>query len=853
MAKIFISYCHDDEKFMTEYLIPLFNTLQQENKIEFFYDRKLRSGEELFKTIDFHMRDSDIAILLLSKSFYNSENCKKEKNAFLKRKQLDGIYMLSLIISECDWHNDISISKDLLLNTDGKNLVSLSKEQLENELQKVKERLISINNDIEILKQLKTIKIQEFNNFLEDTDIFKTSHRSKNTLLLSDIFIYPQLRKYRIDEDKDEDIDSENIFTESKEYKYIFIHGDDQSGKTALLKKIIQSSLEKYFITFYFLPEENFDGHIFNILVRKFKQMFEIKLSDEKIKRFLMENKEKIILFFDDFHKINNKKKIIEKISIFSKIICTVDLIYNLDVEINAIRDQIIKFAIKEFSPKKRDALIKRWLYLDEDIKTAEDPEKVKQIDKKAEQIEIITGKSLNGGIMPAYPFLILSILSNVETLNRPLSQQITSYGYCYEALIIIAFTKIGLKTDDEIAGCINFLSHFAYKLFKKEAYESNAYDFESFLADYEEKIALPFKKEIFIKKLEKSRLLIKTSLGTYRFDYKYIYYYFVAKYLSNNNNIAIEIKHLCANIHKDENAYIVIFYSHNNKSDEFYKILLDEANNVFTTNAIVSLNKDDTKFFDTSYKAVLNVALPNKNHNYKAERDKRLEVKSEKEYSESHENSLDDSTDDYSKNLRKSIKLVEAIGLIAKNRCTSIEKSKVKELLLTAINLNLRGLDSFFCLFKTPDVQTEFINFFAEAIKKEILREQETDYEKCKKIAHNFFWGMNFLYVYIIIQKTIHSIGSERIIPFMEDIANNDLTAANELILEGIKIIYGKNIDKTHLFRYIKNKNTSELAKTILRIFVVDFCKMHPIKHYSDIQQLSDKMQINIEKIKKR
>ena len=204
----------------------------------------------------------------------------------------------------------------------------------------------------------------------------------------------------------------------------------------------------------------------------------------------------------------------------------------------------------------------------------------------------------------------------------------------------------------------------------------------------------------------------------------------------------------------------------------------------------------------------------------------------------------MDDSTDDYSKNLRKSIKLVEAIGLIAKNRCTSIEKSKVKELLLTAIKLNLRGLDSFFCLFKTPDVQTEFISFFAEAIKKEILREQETDYEKCKKIARNFFWGMNFLYVYIIIQKTIHSIGSERIIPFMKDIADNNLTPANELILEGIKIIYGKNL--------IKNKNTSELAKTILRIFVVDFCKMHPIKHYADIQQLSAKMQINIEKIKK-
>ena len=305
MAKIFISYSHKDEDFMKEHLIPVFDALKKENKIDFFYDRKIRPGGELFDTIDFHMRDSDIAILLLSKSFYNSENCKTEKNTFLKRKQLDGIYILPLIISECDWRNDISISKNLLLNTDGKNLTSLTEEQLKNELQKIKVRLISIKDDIEILKQLKKIKAQEFSNFLEDTDIFKTSHRSKNTLLLSDIFIYPQLRKYRIDEDTDEDIDSEDIFTESKEYKYIFIHGDDQAGKTSLLKKFVQSLLQKYFIPFYFTPEEDFEGHIFNILVRKFKQIFKTGLSDEEIKRFLIENKERIILFFDDLHRIH--------------------------------------------------------------------------------------------------------------------------------------------------------------------------------------------------------------------------------------------------------------------------------------------------------------------------------------------------------------------------------------------------------------------------------------------------------------------------------------------------------------------------------------------------------------------
>lgn len=849
MSKIFISYSHNDEDFIKENFIPLFESLKKENNIDYFYDRLIRSGGELFSTIDYHLNDCDMAILFLSESFYESDSCQQEKDKLLDKKQIEGIYVLPLVISECKWKEDNSISKNLVLNTDGKNLCSLNKDRLENEIKEIKNRLIAIDNDIKMIQNLK--KMPEFNDFLEDADIFKTSHRSKDTLLLSDIYVYPKLQRYRFDEEQNDDIDSQNIFNESVSYKYIFIQGDDQSGKTSLLKNYMKMSLENNFIPLYFSHNEDFDGHIFNILAKKFKQEFMTDLPDETIKRFLENNKENIILLFDDFYKIHNKKKVIEKIDVFSKVICTVDLIYNLDTDIKSIQDKIIKFSIKEFSPKKRNELIKKWLYLDNDIKTSGEAEFIKQLDYKAEQIEIVTGKSLNGGIMPAYPFLILSILSNVETLNRPLNQQITSYGYCYEALIIIAFTKIGMKTDDEIAGCINFLCHFAYDLFKKRIFEMNNSDFDSFLEKYQENIALPFKQDVFIKKLENSRLLIRTTLGTYKFDYKYIYYYFVAKYLTDNNDISL-IESLCKNIHKDENAYILIFYSHNNKSNKFYEILLNEANSTFSKNVEITLTKKDTSFFASRCEELIDDNLPNKNHNYKMERDKRLELRVEQEYSETSENPLDDLVDEYSKDLRKSVRLVETMGLIAKNRCTSIAKSKIKELLIAAVNLNLRGLDTFFCLFKDSETQNFFIDFFTVAIKDIISKEQKIDNEKCKNIARNFFWKMNSLYVFVIILKTIQSVGSDRIIPFMKTIVENNPTPVNQLILEGTKIIYGNNLDISNLFRYVNEKNNSELAKSILKILVVEFCKTHPV-HYSKIQQLSDKMHIRIEKIKKK
>ena len=362
----------------------------------------------------------------------------------------------------------------------------------------------------------------------------------------------------------------------------------------------------------------------------------------------------------------------------------------------------------------------------------------------------------------------------------------------------------------------------------------------------------MPFKKEFFIKKLEESRLIIKSSLGNYRFDYKYIYYYFLAKYLAEEMPDSLsEIKKICANIHKDENAYIVIFFSHNSKSNAFYEILLKEADSICERISTVTLTKNEMQFFDDSYKSLIDIVLPNKTHNYKSERAKQLENKKEQEYSSLTDDEPEELNNEYLLNLRKSIKLTEVIGLIAKNRYTSIEKQKVNRLLTSAINLNFREISSFFELFKNPKNQKDIIEFLADAIKKEVAKEKNVDDEKYLKIASNFFWSMNFFYIFAIILKTIQSVGSETLVPFIKSIVEKDPSPANQLILEGVKIIYAKNVDKNSLFRHIKDLNYSSVAKTILKMLVVEYCRTNPTD-YTEIQQLSSKMQIPIKRLKK-
>ena len=115
MTKIFISYSHADEDFLSNNLILMLKELQKENIVEYFYDRLLRPDGELFDTLDYHMKECDIAIVLLSTSYYKSEACKKEKEFLLNRKKLEGIYFLPIVVSSCNWREDESIKNSLFL------------------------------------------------------------------------------------------------------------------------------------------------------------------------------------------------------------------------------------------------------------------------------------------------------------------------------------------------------------------------------------------------------------------------------------------------------------------------------------------------------------------------------------------------------------------------------------------------------------------------------------------------------------------------------------------------------------------------------------------------------------------
>src|SRR5690606_27338385 len=104
-----------------------------------------------------------------------------------------------------------------------------------------------------------------------------------------------------------------------------------------------------------------------------------------------------------------------------------VDDIFGLSLSNQALIKEYSKFKIKEFNALKRDELIEKWITINEANEIQINPNHLQRsVDEKTEKIESYLGLIFGKGVMPAYPFFILSILAS-EDINKPINSAITS------------------------------------------------------------------------------------------------------------------------------------------------------------------------------------------------------------------------------------------------------------------------------------------------------------------------------------------------------------------------------------------------------------------------------------------
>lgn len=826
MNKFFISYSHKDENLIKEFIAHI-APLKNNGYLSEWYDRKIETGEEFQNDIDNNLENADIIGLMISSNFLASKACIEEKDNALKLKETKGIRVIPIILSPCAWTTHKELSNLLAIPTDGKAVTSFS-DSNDGWLDAVN-WIKTVCNSLNTIKSLK-LKAP-FDEFLNSVDLLTKSHKNKDELNLEDIFVYPMLTYYD-DKEVSHKYDSEKLNSEILFYEKLIIAGDNQAGKTTLCKVLFQIYRKLNYIPVFLDDENKYLGNPQNKLKKMFLEQYDFKNFDDiDIKR--------IVPIVDNFHIAKHQEKYIEQYRSFKFQVLIVDDIFGLNIKNQELIAEYSKFKIREFAPLERNALIRKWTEIKEEYEIQINPNHLqKSVDEKTENIENSLGIIFGKGIMPSYPFFILTIFAVQDSFN-PIDSEITSQGHCYQALIYLYLRREGV-TNEQIDIYINFLTELSFWIFGKNNGENiDEIEFEEFLSFYRCNFNFPVDLKDFLKKLARANICKFDSCNQYGFCYSYIYFFFVAKYLSEHESKQEKsIANILANLHKNENAYITVFIAHHAISDYLLDELLLNAEILFEKYEPATLKTDELSFFDKHEDKIVKVILPSYQHDPEAERKKLLIEKSEIE--ERRNEILDNTpldeemTSELLRDLRLSIKTVEVLGLIIKNRAGSLSLDRLEYIFEQGLKVHLRILTTFIELLKDDETEQAIVNLLKERINQ-IIEEKgdrkDLSVDKLEKLVKVIYWNLNFGVLHGFITKAIHALGSIYLLKIAENVSKKEMTPVAFIVYHGIKMWYGKSPSINEIADRFSEADFSKTAKQLLRVKIAEHCKMHKME----------------------
>jgi hypothetical protein len=834
-VSVFISYSHKDEEYRVQLETHL-ALLKREKVIETWHDRKILASMDWKNEIDTHLESSTVILFLISSDFIASDYCYEiEMQKAIQQHKANVSLIIPIVLRPCDWQS-LEINKLQGLPKDVKPITTWN--NIDEAWLDVVKGLRSLIKEFENSKTEPTITISsnnkcivpEFNVWLLDTGI-KFQHRFKENVLLPDLFVYPDIREISDDLNLFDNIISASSLT--KKINHNCIIGDEQIGKTSLCKMYFFDLYNAGFHPILLKGKSINSANLDNILDKAVKEEYYCECMEDVI------NGNSVIII-DDFDKVKlNKKyrtKLIENItSRFDKVILTVSSTFRIEL---FDADYLKNFRVDElltFGNARRLEIIQKWISLGQE-ETIDEEYLFKQADLTKLHIDTFVRKN----IVPSKPVFILSILQVLESFT-PNNLELTSYGHCYEYLIVTFLKKININVK-EIGTYVNYLTEFAFFLFNSKSQFISLKELDEFRSNYSEKY-LSINHQIIISNLEKSGIIIQTERG-HGFNYRYIYYFYVAKYLSDHyteDKIIQELfSNLVANLHKEENANIIIFLTHHTKNPDILEKLQLEMMSVLENQSEATLMNDELKFLSEFIQNIPKLIIEHKDP-----QEERIVNQKNIDAIEYIENGQNDQEAELIENeayriINKTFKSIEIIGQIIRNRHSSLPKTTLYEITDNSYGIGLRFLKFFL------DLSDKFKLEIIEYIKDIFIKHPKVSDEQVEKDARNTFLFMTYGMIFSVLKKISLSLGSTEAKEVYDKIESNRNTPATILINVSIDLLFGKDINVDALSKKYDLLEGNIVAQRLFKESVIQHIYMYQAP-YEKKQQIAAKFNIPV------
>lgn len=841
--RLFISYSHHDEdllKELTAHLAPLINN----GTITSWDDRKLLLGDQLDETLRSELQSADLVAFLVSSDFLASISCyQDELLRVLELRSSGRIGVLPIILRECLW-KETPLKNFVAVPKDGKPVAAFTNkdaawvnvaEQIKLRAARWARETSNLRDEPAIYDAQAILLKPDFMDWTIRTEV-SFQHKVKNKVYLPDVFVYPDLRG-RQDRDNDfiETVNSSRLKHPDFVGDGILLHGEEQAGKTSLTKMLYSHYHDQDFLPLYVDASEITSSDLKRAFSRPLRQQYE-DITWEEYRSAATQR----IIFIDNYHalKLNTKfeARFLEAIrSAFHYKVLVADSSLTFDEKRMVEVSPFQRWEMLPLGHARRGELIERWNSLGEE-ETIESTALQRRNDDTTRKLNAIIRRNL----LPPKPIFVLTVIQLLDSL-MPTNFDLSSYGHCYQALILQALQKVGVRTQN-FDLYVNYLSELAYACFSHGGESLDSDEFEDFTEQYSQRFLLGSHEEI-LKTLTRAEIIRIDTEDRLRFCYRYIFYFYAAKYLADHiENCEQEIQDLCESLHSERNANIVIFLMHHSRDQRIIDEVLLRAEMIFDQVPVATLHSRETEHILGLAQQIPDLVIDQ--IDVESERRKELErrdhLDATPDDSERFEEELKDA-DTTVIDIVRSARMIDVVGQILRNRSGSLEKKQLSDLAQSGFETGLRFLR--FWLEFTRREKGDIVALITGALLAGA--DGAKDDEKTRIAAMELYLNLCYDVCHGVLGRIANSLGARELVEIFDTLEEQDPESVAIMLLNvAIQMEFTKRIPKNKINKLNSKLRSNPIAGLLLRQLVIQHLYLNEVR-VGDKQWISSKLGI--------
>jgi len=834
--KVFISYSHKDECLKDE-LDEHLTALRRKSVISVWHDRKITAGDEWKEQIDSNLESADIIIFLVSSSFIASDYCYDiEMQRALEKQKEGSATIISIILRNCDW-TDCEFAKFQVVPKDARaitlwedrdtawlDVVRGLKEHISNF--SPSRTVIEDKSGSDLATDLISITDSTMN-WLDDTEVVLT-HRKVNNVLLSDIFVIPDIK---VPEESKKDnikiVSSRNLFSKPDLY---LVSGEEQQGKTSLLKMGYRDLLKADYLPLYLDGKNVNKSNIEATIKREIKNQYTGLSAEDYL---LADNR---VLLIDNIDEIplNQKHRNIflsNVNDVFDWVVITCHSSFSYISAEFASLNSYQDISLLGFGNVKREEMCKKWVSLGVE-ESIEETDLYSQSDELKVQLDTVIKKN----IVPPKPIYVLMLLQMFEAYAKQ-NIDMTSHGHCYQQLIYQSFEKAGIS-GKEYELYLNVLTELAWAIFTQEK-GLNSHYLDEFFKEYGKKY-LSVNSSDVLKKLIDNAILQEKGVLT-DFKYPYIYYFFVGKKIAESYSISQDVENkvqnLFDNLHREDFANILIFITHHTKDLWLIRKIETVLAELFEEQEQASLTKNQLSFMQDFIKLIPKLIIEQREiqkerHDHNIRLDEIERANDGDEYEEAN---------DLLAKINKTFKGVEIAGQIIRNRHATMTRDELYLLADSGTSAGLRFLNYFIRLSDTAK------NEIIKIISLQLLEHPNLPNTDIQSNAQGAYLHLTYGVINGLVKKISSAIGSAEAAEIYQALEEEEQTPAHTLIKQSIELQFERRINIKTIEKTVATLHDNPVCMRIIKEMVVQHVYMFPVE-YKTKQQLAELLDISVQ-----